>query len=53
MDTPDKKPQQNKPKQAREQELEKENKFLRAENEYLKKLYALIQKEEAEKKKRH
>ncbi len=53
MDTPDKKTQHNKPKQAREQELEKENKFLRAENEYLKKLYALIQKEEAEKRKKH
>ncbi|QPH40002.1 helix-turn-helix domain-containing protein [Pedobacter endophyticus] len=35
---------------AREQELE--NKYLRAENEYLKKLYALIQKEELEKRKK-
>ncbi|QNN40959.1 helix-turn-helix domain-containing protein [Pedobacter roseus] len=52
MDAPDKKSKKNNPKQTREQELEKENNFLRAENEYLKKLYALIQKEEAEKKKK-
>lgn len=37
---------------TKEQELEEENKYLRAENAYLKKLYALIQKEEAEKKKK-
>jgi transposase len=40
-----------KPK-TKEQELGDENKFLRAENAYLKKLYALIQKEEAEKRKK-
>ena len=37
---------------TKEQELEEENKYLRTENAYLKKLYALIQKEEAEKKKK-
>lgn len=53
MDTAGKKTKKNSPEQTREQELEKENKFLRVENEYLKKLYALIQKEEAKKKKKH
>jgi transposase len=48
-DTTPKKPSNPK---TQEQELEEENKYLRAENAYLKKLYALIQKEEAEKKKK-